>query len=354
MRRHYLTYFALAIFLFSLLNLPNNFTSWIRKSIYFYTDCFVANDKDIDLIQLYAENTSLKEQIKEIRSWLNSEDWIERYSNKLEEFIGKSAKDSFYKRRGEDLAILLRQRVNAVDAKVIFRDPSFWSSGIWINKGKKENLKLGFTVISKNSPVILGQSVVGVVEKVEDEKSYVRLITDSSLTPSVRVVRGNEQNSILIEQINLIEDQLKLREDLNCDPSTFIDMLESLKDCLREEDSTSYLAKGELCGSSAPLMRCLSNTLKGIGFNYEFSDRDGQSKNIHDKRGEQLIKVGDLLITSGLDGIFPTGLHIAYVSKIYPLKEGGYCYDLEAKSVIHNLNDLDIVQVCSPLTYIEQ
>jgi cell shape-determining protein MreC len=62
-----------------------------------------------------------------------------------------------------------------------------------------------------------------------------------------------------------------------------------------------------------------------------------------------IIAVGDLLVTSGLDGLFPPGLFVAIVSKIHPLKEGGFAFDLEAKATAENLEDLTTVSICPPI-----
>jgi len=189
---------------------------------------------------------------------------------------------------------------------------------------------------------------VGVVEEVGEDRSFVRLITDASLTPAVRAVRGGEANAQLIEQIEFLQDQLKLRDDIRLS-KTLSNEIEALKFRLNEESSTSYLAKGELRGSSHPLWRCRSDTLKGIGFNYDYADREGPAKELHRKGDQPLLKVGDLLITSGLDGVFPAGLHVATVSKISPLKEGGYACDLEARSTLSDINSLSYVQICPPI-----
>ena len=36
------------------------------------------------------------------------------------------------------------------------------------------------------------------------------------------------------------------------------------------------------------------------------------------------IQVGDLLITSGIDGVYPPGLHVAHVTEITPVGDGGF------------------------------
>lgn len=106
-----------------------------------------------------------------------------------------------------------------------------------------------------------------------------------------------------------------------------------------------FFAKGELCGSSAIYFRSLSSTLKGTGFNCDFKDVEGPARYLR----SDILKVGDLLVTSGLDGVFPPGLKVAIVTKVSPLQAGAFAYDLEATPVAQDLADLTSVFVLPPL-----
>jgi cell shape-determining protein MreC len=235
-----------------------------------------------------------------------------------------------------------------VSAKVIFREPSVWGSSLWIDVGQKTNRGLGRQIVSKNSPVIIGTTVVGIVEYVGEKRSRVRLITDASLVPSVRAVRGEEQNRVLIEKINGLTSLLEARADLNI-TQDFQDNLLNLKKQLFVENSNLYLAKGELRGTSQPLWRSRGVFLKGVGFNYDFSDEEGPARHIHTgDLSNSLIRIGDLLVTTGMDGVFPKGLHVAYVASVEPLVEGACSYNITAKSLIENLDNLASVTVLPP------
>lgn len=350
-KKEFLSYFTLVLFLFLLLNLPKNLTWKVSRIFVFPVELFARNslgESEIGMMQLRIENAALREQIDFIRAYLTSEERIEAYMNRVDELTPLASYSPFLKRRIEELNRILSQEIYSIEAKVIYRDPAFWGSGLWVDKGEMDNRKFGRTIIEKNSPVLVGDSVVGLVEEVDEERSYIRLITDAQLIPSVRAVRGHEQNIHLMERIQALEDLMQLRSDIGPQTDLKAQLLQ-LKESLKAESTTSYLAKGELRGSSYPLWRSRSNTLKGIGFNYEYADREGASKQIHQARVEAILKVGDLLVTSGLDGVFPAGLHVATVSKIYPLKEGGFAYDIEAKSTAGNLDEITMVSICPAL-----
>ena len=74
-----------------------------------------------------------------------------------------------------------------------FRSSAAWDHFLWINIGETTNERLGKKAIMKNSPVVVGKSVVGVIDYVGRRQSRVRLITDSGLPLSVRVNRAKGQ-----------------------------------------------------------------------------------------------------------------------------------------------------------------
>lgn len=138
----------------------------------------------------------------------------------------------------------------AVIAKVVFRDPAFWSSSIMINKGFKDS-----ALIEKNCPVLSSGYLIGIIEEVFPKISKVRLITDKNM-------------QISIKKQNFVEDSDELG-----------------------------LNMGTLKGSNCVEMR------------YRFKQVDGFffSKNIQSE---------DILVTSGLDGVFPEGLPVAKVIEV--------------------------------------
>ena len=216
----------------------------------------------------------------------------------------------------DDLDCLLpNSSFQSVAGRVIYRDPATWNSSLWVNLGTVTNEKYGATVIKRNSPVVIGDSIVGIVDYVGRKQSRVRLITDSGVTPSVRSVRDGQ-----------------------------------------------FLAKGELHGAGSPLWRTPGTTLKGVGFNLDTADelsgardlRSGAPVGSDESEGTPIIQKGDLLVTTGMDGIFPPGLKAAKVTKVHMLQEGAYSYDIVAKPTAGQLLDLSLVFVIPAIGFDQQ
>ncbi|MBS4167858.1 rod shape-determining protein MreC [Parachlamydia sp. AcF125] len=252
--------------------------------------------------------------------------------------------------------------LRGIPAKVIFRSPSSWNSSLWLNVGSAKNEELGFSYICKNSPVMLGKSVIGVVDYVGKKQSRVKLITDPGLTLSVRVHRGHAQKITLLENV----DRLIQSWSASCVADEHLKKsLEDLKEKLKKETPLRLLlAKGELKGCSKSLWRSQIPCLRGTGFNYDFADQEGPARDLRTGIPEDvplsqratcqappLVKVDDLLVTTGMDGIFPAGLHVAKVVNIYPLKEGDYFYELEAEPTAGSMDDLSVAFILPPLGF---
>jgi cell shape-determining protein MreC len=229
--------------------------------------------------------------------------------------------------------------------KVIFRETTAWSSSFWINIGEKTNQHLGKTVIAKNSPVVIGTSVLGLVEVVGFNRSRIRLITDSSIIPSVRVLRGSPQKQVIVQGAKQLLEKIEMCEEIAKDHPVKKE-LTLLCQNLNTSGENTYLAKGELRGMRTPHFRSRQALLLGVGFNNDFEDEEGGARNL---QSGHLVKKGDILVTTGMDGIFPAGLRVGHVSKVHPLKEGSNAYELDVHSIIENFNDISFVTVLPPL-----
>lgn len=255
---------------------------------------------------------------------------------------------------------ILERRLKAIPARVVFRSLDTWHNSLWINAGSSANENQESPIIALNSPVVIGNAVVGIIDYVGKNQSRVQLITDSRLTPSVRALRGGEQDLLLNEQIEGLMQQLTLKKHLNLSPDDYIDLsqlLYKLKESLHPFKRTWYLAKGELAGSLSASRTSQRAILKGTGFNYDFADEEGDSRDLRNGKPAQnpkepalpILKVNDILVTTGMDGIFPPGFQVATVTNINLLKEGDYFYELEARPIAGPLEELSLVFVLPPL-----
>ncbi|MES2122520.1 MAG: rod shape-determining protein MreC [Chlamydiota bacterium] len=309
---------------------------------------------------LEQENLLLRSQMENVREWLLSEGRIHEQAERLKAIRADAGASDFAKRRSKELAQAIDLQASALPARVIFRDPASWSSVLWINIGERDNAAVGKKVVAKHSPVIYGTSIIGVVEYVGQAQSRVRLITDARLNPSVRVVRGGEQNRFLMEHLESLIFALEKREDLfssEGEAHSLALQLSRLRGAIAQQSGDLYLAKGELHGSSHPLWRSRSQVLKGVGFNCDFADEEGPARDLrtgepyhlYGKEPLALITQGDLLVTTGFDGVFPAGFRIAQVSSVQTLKEGASSYEIEAIPTAGNLNELIHISVLPAL-----
>ncbi len=254
---------------------------------------------------------------------------------------------------------LLKERMQAIPGRVIFRSFDSWNSFLWINVGNASNQMVNQVIIANNSPVVVGKAIVGIIDYVGEHQSRVRLITDHRLVPSVRAARGGEQESMLSELIENLLLQISERKhgDLSSEEQNrLIHLLRKFKRNLQPHQKTWHLAKGKLLGSIYPAKLGQKVYLKGMGFNYDFPDVTGPSRNLRnvDESNEEretlpILKVNDLLVTTGMDGIFPPGFHVAVVTEVNLLKEGAYYYDLVAKPVVNPVEQISLVFVLPPM-----
>jgi len=365
-RKSYTPYLLLGLFLFGLFHFPETWASGLRSSSVFLASPFWVGmgDKLEGESDLALENLLLKKQNENLRRRLLSDERIEHQFKKLRTLQNFNEKktEAFYKRRRDAAETLLNMELRSLYSQVIYRDPTSWNSTLWIDVGERDNEAVGETIVAMNSPVLKGAHLIGVVEYVGKSKSRVRLLTDSALVPSVRVARGGSENRELLDLINLVTQQISLKSEPQ---ETFIALgiaLGNLKKRLETGSDERYLAKGELYGTSSPIWRGCSSLLKGVGFNYDFSDEEGaalelRSGNPLDQLSKQegiaLIEKGDLLVTTGMDSVFPADLPVAIVSSITPLKEGAVSFEIEARLCAGNLNHLRDVIVLPPLVIFE-
>lgn len=221
---------------------------------------------------------------------------------------------------------------NVTSARVVYRDPSYWGSSCWVNVGKKEG-------VQKNAPVLSGNVLVGLIDYVGETQSRVRLITDMGMQPSVIVFRGDVDVGLVRERAReLISSLYRLSEDSlsTQDRSGYIQWLEGLISSIQGKGEYQTSLRGVLSGNGGPLWKKESQILFGDGFCFS----EGQN-----------ISVGDILVTTGLDGVCPPGLFVAEVTKVNTPLEGACSYKLEARSLAGDLPHLSSVLILPAMAF---
>lgn len=321
------TYVFIALFLLCLLSVPVSFSNGLRSAavasmapswnfllqsknlflklttIWPSGGYYAPPEMKKELEMLRLENHNFRYQLELLKAQIDLEKLIGEQAGLLKNY---ARDDEFAKRRKAEILRRVDLYSQSIIGQVIFRETASWSSSLWINVGDQTNYLLGKTVVAKNSPVVVGTSVVGIIEYVGKNRSRVRLITDGSVVPSVRAIRGD-----------------------------------------------AYLAKGELQGTRQPSWRSRPTVLQGVGFNSDFEDQEGPSRDLRTDK-ISIVKEGDLLVTTGMDGIFPAGLRLGQVTKIYPLQEGATSYELDAEPLIEDFENLSSVIVLPPIEPIEE
>ncbi len=314
--------------------------------------------EELERIQL--ENQQLVEEISRLRSALALEyELASDVADGRAEGIASNFDLEALERRRRENQQILRERLVSVPARVIYRSPVAWNSYVWVDVGSDTNKGQGQDVIALDSPVVVGNSLVGIVDLVNARQCRVRLITDPSLTPSVRATRGGTKQQSLLHHLDLLAEGLANDESVFESGQVRHRVLGALldgRDVLLQQRESVHMAKGELRGSRLPLWRREGATLHGVGFNYDFADDEGPARDLRtgkvlgsrDTEAISLLQPGDVLVTTGLDGVLPPGLRVAQVSVVHPLREGDYFYELEARPTAGDLNDLSLVSVLPP------
>lgn len=222
--------------------------------------------------------------------------------------------------------------LEGISAQVVFRQPRLCSHCVWINVGSMHNDKAGRALVGVNSPVLSSGNLVGVVDEVLQRVSRVRLITDKQFTPSVRAIKGSDSVRYLLFKLNQDLDYLSRvsSSEKDLEISALISQIQ--QNLLKGEEGSQLLGRGELEGSIHEALKTASLEVKGVAFNYE-------------EEGNSSFSEGDLLVTTGLDGVFYKGLPVAQVSFVDKEKREEPFYKIRAKLLATDLFSLQHVTV---------
>ena len=310
-------------------------------------------DSKFTLDKMTLDNQILKSQITYIQEWIGTQQKVEDFFSELKKLektkqLAITSQDH-QKKRILVLQDFLQQFSRYAFAKIIFKEPFSSSSFAWINLGELYNQKIGGKILAKNSPVVVGDVLVGVVEEVFLNYSKIRLITDPNLVVSVRAIRGDQQLKNLDSKVMELLDCLELTEDFKwADKEQLKVTLTSLHEQLEKDGNDRYFAYGEIYGREYSPFLAFQNELIGDGFHLKVEERLLRTST--ESRGfkDVIIKKGDLLVTTGLDGLFPKGFKVGIVTDVSPAQIGRLAHKIKARSILENIHEVQFVQILPP------
>lgn len=261
--------------------LLQRFDGGVREELTLFTRAlkapFMSAPKDnVQLEQLKLENALLNNQLANLKCLLQEK-------NRLLHISDTSA-DTLYKPTSE-IAI----------AQVLVKDLRPSSFTFWVDIGSNT-----CSFIGKGSPVCFGPYALGIIDYVGKRTSRVRLITDPKLQPSVTAIRGQAARSWMTDILDAFKADEKLQKSAS---KRAIQLIQSE---LQSGIPSIELASGYLTGQK-----------RHVG--EELLRAEGFSKDV-------ALQVGDRLITSGLDGMFPKGLIIGKIVEMTQPLPGALSY----------------------------
>lgn len=132
----------------------------------------------------FIENKKLSKEVEHLKQWLIQAQELYLENLRLQKIL-------YFKHRSS---------YNLVAAKVIGRDPSYWTSVIIVDKGKRDNIK-------QNQAVINYAGLVGKVIEAGDSVSKAMLLNDPNLGVSAIVQRTRQEGLVS----GTLENQLIMR-----------------------------------------------------------------------------------------------------------------------------------------------
>lgn len=171
------------------------------------------------------------------------------------------------------LASLAQPKLTSQLARVIRRDP-LCPHVLWIDAGT-DNCPF----IEQFSPICIGPHAIGLVEEVGAVRSKIRLVSDPKVHLHVCAALGGNVSQYYIDELNALSQDPVVQSALEL-------VAKKIGNCYEEKLATAQL--------------------KGFDKKSRFTGEVIQG----------CFKVGDQLVTSGYDGIFPAGLFIGRITKV--------------------------------------
>jgi len=182
--------------------------------------------------------------------------------------------------------------------RVLAREAGYWDRFLWIDAGRETHPD--HSVLQRQSPVVCGDVVVGLIDYVGRRQSLVRLLSDPQCCPAIQV--HAEAPSGLWIAAQRLQSLLRRSKDLDLGVQRSLE--KSLGQIPCHQGNLSNW-KGMLKGFSKEGTG--GPELVGDFFSTQMLEGDP---------GSIEPSIGQLLVTSGLDGIFPPGLKVGYLQTL--------------------------------------
>jgi len=198
-----------------------------------------------------------------------------------------------------------QEQNGGIMAQVLAREAGLWDRFVWINVGRQTEGTQG--ILSRYSPVVVGTTLVGVVDYVGRRQSLVRLVTDPSCCPAVEISGRSDQQGVAVlsgQLLRLLQVQQESSSRLHINAGELRRLLQALSTLTAEgAPPMQGIMHGQHIESDPPL---LHGELFSSGW---VSHQDNIAETPWPKSGHALV-------TSGLDGVYPPGLLVGYLLEL--------------------------------------
>lgn len=228
---------------------------------------------------------------------------LRRQITQLQAQVGALSLDRSEMSSGREIA----SQYERLSTLVSLRDPGDWAGFVWVELPNRQSPETWL-----ESPAIVGDCAVGLVDFCRGERCRIRLLSDAQLSLSVTIPAS------------------QLEGDLACVPGECPPLVGQVRGF-----------GGALCNSSGSL-------LAGEGY------IPGPPKSEQWRQplieGKRQFAVGDLLVTSGLDGIFPSGLRVGSVESVETARpaQTRYLFSLKSAIDLHRVSQITLLRRKAP------
>lgn len=244
---------------------------------------------------------------------------------------------------------------NAQAGWIIYRPLSRGSSVVWIRT---------LEPVQKGSPVIIGDCAIGFIDAVNGLCARVRLITDSRSRVAVeaRKLKPSKENlqpaSASSQRLALDVAYWKLLASHGLfqglsQRAEIQKLLDELEKTLKPQSKENLEADSQglygLLRGAATSWRSQKNLLMAEGFYQDVSSTNKQAAaTLHS------LEAGDLLVTSGLDGRYPSGLRVGYVTEVRAQDPANTLFEVEASVALADFSKEKWLWVLPALTPLDE